>query len=504
MCHRRNSSSEPVMYKANRPGLEVPEPTLLTPDEEKRKEVATRLDKHRLLYSGKIVVDKDAKMLEMPASLGEYWDDDISIAKEPPVVEFGVVPASPRFFGPSPRKPAGSGAYSREWSNWSQAAYYQPTGKFYSTVGDTDSFDGHLYVVEYEPKTKTLKCLPEIHKMLGTPDGQLKDAKIHGYLDIYEGQLWLCTYWTIYPEPDDADYATGYEGGHILSFDLRTGDMTDHGIPVKRVSWPYHRIDTKRGILYAIGFFGEFMVWDIKKRQLLYAGHPPKDMIWWWRALMIDDVTGNVYSSYIYDADSNVHMVKYDPAKNRFTKMETRMPHCSAKHQIVESEKPLEVDMIRANTLDRGADGLLWAVTKQGEVFSFDPDTENIEAKGINWPGLMRYTCAMERSPGGRYLYYCPGAHGMAWKDGSPIVQFDTQTRKKKVIAFLHPFYYDKYGYVPSGSFSIKLDEKGESLFCLWNGGFFETTNAEKPDFHGFFGNCAITHIHIPAGERIE
>ncbi|OHB56294.1 MAG: hypothetical protein A2Y12_02570 [Planctomycetes bacterium GWF2_42_9] len=504
MCQKSSDSPEPKIYSAARPCLEVPEPAVLTGDEQKRKEIAQRLDTHGLLYSGKVVVDKDTKMLEMPESLAHYWDGDTTIAKEPPTVEFGIVPASPRFFGPSPRSTAGSGAYSREWSNWSQAGYYQPTGKFYATVGDTDPFDGHLYVVEYDPKTKNLRCLPELHKMLGTPDGQLRDAKIHGYLDIYEDQLWLCTYWTIYPEPAEADYATGYEGGHILSFDLGTGDMTDHGIPVKRVSWPYHRIDTKRGILYGLGFYGEFMAWDIKKRQLLYAGHPPRDMIWWWRAIMIDEVTGNVYSSYIYDPDNDVHMVKYDPHTNRFTKMETRMPHCSAKHQVIDAEKPKEVDMMRANTLNRGPDGLLWGVTKQGEMWAFDPDTEKLKAKGVNWPGLMRYTCAMERSPSGRYIYYCPGAHGMAWTEGAPVVQFDTKALKKKVIAFLHPYYSQKYGYIPSGTFSIKLDEKGESLFCLWNGGFLEAQNSDKPDFHGFFGNCAIANIRIPASERVE
>jgi hypothetical protein len=498
--------SYPKVCKADRGGLEVPESNSLTPYEKWRKEKAEKLDSHKLLYTAKIVVDKNEKMLEMPDPLKQYWDNETIIAKEPPTIEFGIVPATPRFFSPSSKLPADPNAsYSREWSNWSQAAYYQPTGKFYSTLGDTDPYDGHLYVVEYDPATKKLRCLPEIHKILGTPDSQMKDAKIHGYLDFYDGpNMWLCTYWTIYPEPSDVEYATGYDGGRILSFNVLTGDMTDYGIPAKRISWPYHRIDTKRGILYGVGFFGEFLAWDIKTKSIIWCGYPPKDITWWWRAMMIDEVTGNVYSSYIYDPDPDVHMVKYDPNTNRFTKIETRMPHFSGKHQIIEKEKPLEVDMIRANTLSRGPDGLIWGVTKQGEMFTFDPDTEKLAAKGINWPGLIRYTCAMERSPQGRYIYYCPGAHGVAFQDGTPIVQYDTKTGIKKVIAFLHPFYREKYGYIPAGSFSIKLDEKGENLFALWNGGFFDESDSQKKDFHGFFGNCAITYIHIPASERPE
>ena len=34
----------------------------------------------------------------------------------------------------------------------------------------------------------------------------------------------------------------------------------------------------------------------------------------------------------------------------------------------------------------------------------------------------------MERSPGGRYLYYMPGAHGHGYSDGSPLIQYDTET----------------------------------------------------------------------------
>jgi hypothetical protein len=505
MKNSLSTDTVPVIHRADKARMQIAESAVLTAAERRRKEQAMSLDKSGLLYSAEVVTDQDASMLIPPASLKDLWDETTVIAKTPPKIEFGIAPAEPRFFGESPRQPSDPSLhYSREWSNWSQATMNERTGKFYSTIGDTDPYDTHLYVVEYDPATKKLSCLPEIHKVLGTPDGQMKDGKLHGYLDFYQDRLWLCTYWTLYPEPGEAEFATGYKGGHILAIDVATGDIADYGVPCERISWPYHRIDKKRGIMYGVGFFGEFLAWDIAKRQIIWAGYPPKDITWWWRAMMIDEVTGNVYSSYIYDPDPNVHMVKYDPTRNRFYKMETRMPHCSAQHQIVETEKPREVDMIRANTLHRGPDGLIWGVTKQGELFTFNPDTDEIVAKGINWPGLIRYTCAMDRSPGGRYIYYCPGAHGVAYQDGSPVVQYDTKTGIKKVIAFLFPYYHKKYGYIPAGTFSIKLDAKGESLFALWNGGFFDPDDAKKSDFHGFFGNCAITHIHIPESERIE
>ena len=106
----------------------------------------------------------------------------------------------------------------------------------------------------------------------------------------------------------------------------------------------------------------------------------------------------------------------------------------------------------------------------------------------------------MDRSPGGRYIYYCPGAHGGGTYDGTPIVQYDTKTGTKKVIAFLSAFYYEKYGYTPGGTFSIKLDDKGEKLFILWNGAFADHDKS-KGDV---FGQCSITLVNIPESERIE
>ena len=59
-------------------------------------------------------------------------------------------------------------------------------------------------------------------------------------------------------------------------------------------------------------------------------------------------------------------------------------------------------------------------LTYNGLLFTFDPVAEKIESKGYNWPGEQRYTCSMDRSPGGRYVYYLPGAHGHGYSDGSP------------------------------------------------------------------------------------
>ena len=76
-----------------------------------------------------------------------------------------------------------------------------------------------------------------------------------------------------------------------------------------------------------------------------------------------------------------------------------------------------------------------------------------------------------------------------------------TQTGTRKVLAFMFPYYYDKYGYTPGGTFSIKLDDKGERLFVLWNGAFVEIDPTKNSDT---FGQCSAMVINIPASERQE
>ncbi|MCL4216646.1 MAG: hypothetical protein KJ052_06535 [Candidatus Hydrogenedentes bacterium] len=491
------------------PAVDRPEPPV-TPSasEQELKEVAERLDTHGLLYTGKVVVDTDRAMLEPPEVVADAAGKEYTMAAEPPTIEFTVLPVEPLFLGESPAKSKSS--LSNEpapWANWGQSAYDAHTGKFYSSVGDDGKYDAHLYIIEYDPAIKAIKTFPEVNKVLGRDRTMFGEGKIHGWLDWYQAgyldkpHLWFCTYWVKYPEPDEEDFATGYNGGHIMSLDVATGDMVDYGVPVKRSSWPYHRVDTKRGIMYAVGMFGEFLAWDINEQRTLWAGYLPEGMGWWERCLMIDEETGMVYTSNRDDeADPELHMLKYDLAKNRFFKLDCHMPASTGSTR--KGGDAGTVSPLRAQTPDRGPDDLFWCVTSGGQLFTFDPETEEIVDKGPNWAGIERYTCSMQRSPGGRYIYYCPGAHGHGYSDGSPIVQYDTQTGGKKVLAFLFPYYYEKYGYTPGGTFSIKLDDKGERLFILWNGAFIE----HEGDVAGgdTFGQCSLMLVHIPASERKE
>ena len=501
-CKTQNGSVQQVgprgiLHKGFKTKIE--EPAVLSESEKKKKEVAERFDKQNLLYSAKVVEDTDKKILIPPDSVRQFEDKEFTIAKTPPKIEFGIVPVKPKFFA----EPS-EGNHVGPWSNWSQANYYKPTGKFYSSVGDHSAYDAHLYIIEYDPATKTIKTSSEINRVLGRSLTEFQEGKVHGWLDFYPQNttnLWFCTYWAKYPEPEEKDYATGYQGGHIVSYNVKTGDVVDYGVPMIRASWPYHRVDTKRGMLYAVGMFGEFLAWDIKEQKTHWAGYLPEGMSWWVRAILIDEETGMVYTTNQHKSDDKKHVIKYDPFKNRFFKLDCYMPQnkIPVKRGVAGG-----YNHMRAQTAHRGPDGLFWGVTYSGELFTFDPDKEEIVEKGINWPGEQRYTTSMARSPEGRYVYYLPGAHGKSFLEGSPVIQFDTTTGKKKVLAFLYPYYYEKYGYTTGGTFSVKLDDKGERLFVLMNGAFIDVEEQLKNDQIDVFGHTSIFLIHIPESERIE
>ncbi len=460
----------------------------LMPKELERKTLAERLDRAGLLSSSRVVTDSGQGLLVPPESVASLNGKEFTIASTPPVIEFAIAPVEPKFFSePPPGNKVGP------WSNWSQGVYNPRNGKFYSSAGDHGGYGAHLYLIEYDPASKRVRCLPEINRVLGRTPDKFGDGKIHGWLGFSDDRtLWFATYWAKYPEPAEEDYATGYGGGYLMSCDVVTGDITDYGVPVGRVSWPYFSIDRKRAKFFAVGRESQFLAWDMKTQRTLWAGYPPEGLEWAHRSVMVDEADGMVYSSNSHASDPEMHLIRYDLAKNRFFKLDCTIPP---------NRTSGERAFIRAHTRHRGPDGLFWCVSQNGELFTFDPIRGVVEDKGLIWPGKQTYVASMDRSPGGRFIYFVPGAHGGGWAEGAPIVQYDTKTGGRKVIAFPYPYYHTTYGYITGGTYSAVLDDTGSRLCILWNGAFTDIKPGGKADT---FGHCSVMLVNIPESERRE
>jgi hypothetical protein len=147
---------------------------------------------------------------------------------------------------------------------------------------------------------------------------------------------------------------------------------------------------------------------------------------------------------------------------------------------------------IRAAT-DETPQGLIYTASlgqgaAEANLWSFNTRTEEVRKIGTVAVGTQAYVASLDADPTGQYLYYVPGAHGGGERDGSPVVQLDTRTGRKKVLAFLHPFYQERYGCTLKGTYSLAVDPKGDRLYITWN--VSRGTRA--------WDSCALTVVHLP------
>ncbi len=129
------------------------------------------------------------------------------------------------------------------------------------------------------------------------------------------------------------------------------------------------------------------------------------------------------------------------------------------------------------------------------KLFKFNPQTYEIVELADAWD----YTASVALDPAERYMYYIPGAHGKSWEMGTPVLQFDVETKQHKVIAFLKDFFVVNKGYTLGGTYGLTLDKEGKRLFVSMNA-------SKAGDKTAGFGSPVVLVIHIPDSEiaRVE
>ncbi|MBN1292327.1 MAG: hypothetical protein JXB48_10855, partial [Candidatus Latescibacteria bacterium] len=372
-----------------------------------------------------------------------------------------------------------------------------PNGCFYMATGDHRCKDGHVFITEYDPVKNNQRIVVDVGKLCGWKKGQWVDGKIHGRMDIMpDGTLVAATWLGRDVRQEDIDH--GYvRGGHLLTYNVFTGAAKYHGVPFPGDSWPYHSLDTQTGVLIAIGHEKNFMSYDVIHDKLLYGGALPGGTIWNSRSMLLDEITGLTYSTvttkdHKFQPDSDTYpFISFDQRTNLFDILDCAVP--------VNPVSGL-CTSLRAYTARRTPKQFFWCFDYQGTLFKFYPDEERTELVGVNWDEGGVYTASMAMSPGCRYLYYVPGSscNGPGW--GTPVVQYDTRSDTKKVIAFLDPYYHNTYGYMAGGTFGIELNENGSLLVIQMNGKF----SARDKQGARYLGLPAIFVVHIPESEREE
>jgi hypothetical protein len=302
-------------------------------------------------------------------------------------------------------------------------------------------------------------------------------GKIHSRIDMdSDGWLYFATHRGGTRVTTDRYH---YKGDWIVRHHPQKGktEIVAHA-PVSKHCIPTSVLDPKRLIFYGGTAAGNrkdpvmFFAYDIRKRTVLHTAENGP-----YRYLIFAKSTGRVY----YVNEDEGPLMRYDPADG---KPPTRIPG--------------KIGLRSATQETR--DGYVYTVStrRDGSLWRFNTRTEKIDRIGNAAVGKQTYVTSLDVDPTGRYLYYIPGAHGGSEGDGTAIVQFDVKTGRKKVLAFLYPFYKEKYGYTPLGTFASAVSEDGSKLYVTWNG------NRGGPDQRGrvSFDTCAMTVIHIPEVER--
>ncbi|MFO8015320.1 MAG: hypothetical protein R6X20_18715 [Phycisphaerae bacterium] len=386
---------------------------------------------------------------------------DTAVAREPPTVDFLYYP-SQTYAAPT-------------WSAWGDGSVHG--GVYYSAVGDHDGPRGNAFVHAYDPQARRLRVLTDVASVLDRPPGHYVPGKIHSRLQVgSDGWLYYATHRGKTTVTTDEYH---YKGDWVLRTRPEDGrtEVVAHG-PVGKQCLPCSVLDPERLLFYGGTQAGDrsdkrhlFFAYDVRDRRVRQEGYGGPS-----RAIILASSTGRVY----FAPDQKGPLHRWDPAEGG-------------------SPKAIGPEVgLRAATLET-PDGAVYAVGPKDApvLWRLDVRTEKVERLGSAPVGACTYVTTLDADPTGRFLYYVPGAHGDSREDGAAVVQFDTRTRHKKVVAFLHPALKERFGYTPLGTFSAAVGPKGERLFITWNGNL-----GGRKGRHLAWEACALTVVHIPESER--
>lgn len=191
---------------------------------------------------------------------------------------------------------------------------------------------------------------------------------------------------------------------------------------------------------------------------------------------------------------------KADPRTGKVAPTRSVWPEITPRPAAAAAAKPpVRPAGMRASTTE-SKDGWIYGCTHTpGQLFRYSPTKDVLEMLG---PDFLQgeYTTVCVLSPDERFVYYMPGAHGQAYRFGTPLVQYEIATGTRKVVAFLAEAIESACEYVPGGTYGVKISADGSTIYANLNGHPAASTGATTKQ-HGF-GLTSFMVIHIPPTER--
>ncbi len=315
-------------------------------------------------------------------------------------------------------------------------------GKIYYCLS-SQSIDtgGQFYV--YDPGSDQTEHLGDITEICGEADSKaIPQGKSHSNFYESKGKLYISTHAGYYEMVDGMEMMVQnppdgyklYPGGHILSYDLTTGEWKDLAIAPDGEGIVTMTMDTQRGQIYGITWpKGYFIHYDVENDNLknlgLFSGNgeagtPGEDYRVLCRSILVDPQEGTTYFS-----TSKGDILSYNPSAESIKKIE----NVNLRQDYFGTYDPT-----RPGSMQYNWRRIVWVPEEEvaygvhgnsGYLFRFDPKdpkieiVERITSIPSQKSGMFDYFSygylGFDLGPDKETLYYLTG--GPIYKDGKRV-----------------------------------------------------------------------------------
>ncbi len=372
----------------------------------------------------------------------------------------------------------------RLWSSWGDICV-AGDGRVYLGIGDHGNDvggDARCFLYRWDPKRKVLERVVDMNAVVPPQPGQPAWSKIHARIDEGpDGKIYFsCTLNDGNRAGQPAYHWTEQlPGGQLYSFDPQSGKTSVFAsLPPKRCT-ATSLLDRERQVWWCnleAGAGNALWCLDLKSRKPIFQA--PDGSMGFNRAFALAR-DGSVYFN------GKDRLWCCEPARDRLAARDAAFPNSPGMRSATRQSK----------------EGWIYGTTQgSGQLFRYRPAQDKLELLGPAWLNGA-YVTVTELSPDERFLYYLPGAHGGAFRDGTPVVQYELATGQRKVLCFLAEAFEKEQSYVPAGTYGMKLSADGGTLYVNFNGHAGDRTRPQKMRPNGF-GLCGFAAIHLPESER--
>lgn len=395
------------------------------------------------------------------------------VARTPPTVDFAY------------HRELGSDAIHRRlWSSWGDICLAHD-GRVYCAIGDhADDVGGNArcFVYRWDPQRKSLEQIVDMNRVVPPQPGQPAWSKVHARIDQgADGKIYFsCTL----NDGNRAKLPTHHwterlPGGQLYQYDPQTGKAAVFASLPPRRCTATSLLDQARNVWWCnleAGAGNALWCLDLNSKQPVFQATDGSMAFNRCFALARD---GSIY----FNGKEGIW--RYDPAKKAIATTRSTFTGSPG---------------MRSATRESKNGSIFGTLQTTGQLFRYRLADDKLELLGPAWLNGS-YVTVTELSPDERFLYYLPGAHGGAFREGTPVVQYEIATGQRKVLAFLHEAFEKKYDYVPAGTYGMKISVDGSALFVNFNGHPSDRIRPRHMKPNGF-GLCGFAAIHIPESER--